>query len=420
MDEQIFKDLTGEMKNLTGRLDELPNKEQWGKTQAELADLKTKAAAVPVMQTEIDELRAALKANLGKSGADDFRHDLEMFVKAAFHVRKGLRIPEFLTKAVADYVTDVDAQGGYLVPRGVTDEVIKLVLRHGQIWPRVKKYTIPAGMQIRAPHEVTLASVTWRKPKHLSSGLGQGGISTEIDPAVVWGGDTLIPSWINGQVWIANEAMTAPGISIPQNLVEQIMAQIIRKLECGIISGYVGTATAGTGFTAPHNGLLYATNVYSQTEAATVTLALIDKFIGESIYDIEGAGDTGVYKIITTDAVAQALKGTLTQQGLDWGNVAKGAVPQLRGYEFITTPFARRAAGGTHGTAVRNHIILTPLERIAVAWSGEFRVDFNPSAGGASGQGWLSNETGLLCGTHADFTIGNPYTHSKTVFTALA
>ena len=404
MDEKVFSELTGEMKNLSAKLDGLPSKDQWQSAQNEISTLKAASAQVPVLQSDIAELRKALNANLGPSGAEDFEAVLDVFVKAAWHQKRGKAMPSWLEKAAADYVSDVDAQGGYLVPRLVSNEVIKLLLRHGQIWPNVTKFTLPAGNTMRVPHEITLASTNWARRT-------QGSAATEVDPAVVWGGDTLNPQFCHGYVKIANEAFTAQGISIPNELSMQLMTQVVRRIENGIIAGYVGSPTQFTGRTAPHNGLLRATNVYEQSAAATVTLALISKFIGESIVDHEGCGDTDEYFLITTDVVAQTLKGVLTQQGQDWGNVALGTSPRLQGYRFVTTPFATKA----NPTATRNHIILSPLEKIMVGWSGNFRVDFNDR-----GDGWTSNETWLMVGTHADFTIGNPYMHSYARFTALA
>jgi len=408
MGDQIL-DLTNKVQDVAAKLDKIPSIEDVQKAQA---DAKAAAARVEalngdlgVVQNDIAAMRQMLEAGLGKSGAQDLEHEMDMFVKAAWHANRGRKMPQWLEQKAAQFIsTDVDAQGGYLVPRSVSDQIIELVLRHGQIWPLVTKFTLPAGNTIRVPNEVTLANTVWSR-------RSQGAALTESDAGTEWGGDTLNPQYCHGFVKLANEVFTAFGISIPNAMTMQLLKQVVRRLENGIIAGYVGSPTQYTGRTAPHNGILRATNVYEQSAAATVTYALVSKFIGESIVDHEGCGDTDEYVIITTDAVAQTLKGTLTQQGMNWGDVSQGPFPRLQGYRFVTTPFAVKA----NPTAVRNHIILSPIEKVMVAWDGAFRVDFNDR-----GDGWNDNETWLKVGTYADFTIGNPYMHSYARFTALA
>lgn len=410
--DEVIKGLADGVKDIGARLDKVPTMEDLEKSRAEAKAAQEQALAVKeqldVATNDLVSLRKMLEHNLGKSGAMDFNRELDLFVKAVWHQKARRKMPQWLEKAAADYVTDVDATGGYLAPTLLANEVIKLSLAHGQIFPAVNKVTVPPGTAIVFPYESVLASVAWRAGT--SSGI-QGLAGTEVDPHVAWGADTLRPEWINGYVKISNEAMTSPGISIPQNLAMQLVAQIVRKIEFGILKGYVGTATAHTGRTAPHNGVLYASSVNEQAAAATVTLALVDKFIGECLADHEGSANTDENTLVTTPAVAHQLKTGLTQQGMDWGNVAQGIFPVLRGYRFLTSPFVTRA----NPTAVRNHILMTPLQKVTVAWSGSFGIDFNDR-----GEGWTSNETWLMVGTHADFTLGNPAMHHKAVFTALS
>ena len=417
MDEQI-KGLADDVKSVAARLDAIPNIDEIQKSMAEskaAAEAAQKTAAeLGVMSNDLNGIRKMLEHGLGASGAQDFDHELNSFVKAVYHAKRGMRMPDWLSKAAHDYVTDIDARGGYLVPRLLANEITKLTLVHGQVWPLVNKVTIPAGVQFTVPWESVLSTATWR---HGGAGTAQGTAGTEVDPGVEWGADVLAPKWLHGIKWISNEAMTAPGISIPQNLAMQLVAQIIRGIERAIIAGYRGTPTAATGRNAPSHGLLYNGSVQSQSAAATVTLALIDKFIGECLDDHEGSADTQENYLLTTHAVGHQLKSTLTQQGLDWGNVARGTYERLRGYQFVMNPFVTRA----QPTAVRNHIILSPLGKITVGWSGQIVIDFNDRAIGATtAVGWTANETGLLVGTHADYGLGNPAMHHKAVFTALA
>ena len=416
MDEKLIKsveELGGQVNTLASELPDIKAAAaDIEKTKADLADMQENAtmnkAEIDRIGKDITEFRAMLEHNLGKSGANDWRKEFSDFVKAVYHVKQGKEIPDFC-KAAADFVADVDAQGGYLFPRYVADEVTKLTLTHGQIWPNLFKFTMPAGAEIRVPWESTLGDVAFRSGA--TGAPGQGTAGTEEATPHAWGADTLRPDWVHAYVKIANEALTQPGISIADQLAMNLASKIIRKIEFGVLAGYDGTPTQKTNATAPHDGILYATNVNTQTPMATVTRALINTFIGECITDHEGAADTSENFLITTPSVAHVLKGTLTQQGLNWGDVAAGINQNTyEGYRFLTSPLSKRV----RSTSEHDYIVLSPLNKIKVAWTGNFSVGFNDSLG------WASNETWMMVSTHADYSLGNPDMHHCGSFTAYA
>jgi len=231
-----------------------------------------------------------------------------------------------------------------------------------------------------------------------------------MDPVPVFGADTIFPDWIRGWQPIANEAMTTSGISLPDTIALQLTTQIVRRIEQAVIKGYDGTATQHTNATDPKDGILYAANVNLQTPMATVTYALVKTFIGECLADNEGAGDRDSMIILTNPAVAEVLKGNMTQTGMTWGDPALGYGERLHGYRFITHPVVKR----TRTTDIRDYIIMSPLEKIRVGWTGQFFVNFNDSVN------FTSNETLLMVSTHADYGLGNPDMHHNASFTALA
>jgi HK97 family phage major capsid protein len=397
MEERIYDELTDRVKAVAENVEKVAViREDVEKIKAELAETREAKSATEAqlekMAADVAEYRAMLDADLGKSGSDDFRSVFNQFVKAVYHRQKGLPMPAHLEKAAADYVTSTDATGGYLVPTLVGDQVQQMTLRSGQLWPHLNKVTIPAGVAVKMPYESTLASVAWR--------VSQGGAGTEIDPNVAWGADTLRPSWINGYAKVANEAMTAPGISIPDNIAMQLMGQIVRKIEYGVLLGDDSASAY------PHDGLLVASSVNSQTALATPTLANVANFIGECIADHEGSGDTSENFLVTTDAVAHVLKSAASATGANaWGDPVSGVPAQLFGYRLITSP---------HAISTTNRLLMSPLGKITVGWTGQFSVSFNESLG------WASNETWMMVSTHADFGIGNPDLHHKAVVTALS
>ncbi len=394
MDEKLITDLTNEVKGVAAdvaKVQALP--EDMAAAKADLENIKTATAAtnaeLGVIAKDLAEHKAILRDSLGKAGAQDFREEFNNFIKAVYHTQKGIPMPKFLTKAAADYVTDVDAQGGYLVPGAVAAEVTKLTLMHGQIWPKVKKSTMPAGQPMDVPWESTLASVTVRP--------AQGGTGTPIDPAIVWGADTLALAWYYGFGKIANEAMTAPGISIPDNVLMQINSQLVRRIEQTIVAG----DDSGTD---PHDGILVATDVNSHTAMATPTWKLVHTFVGECLAANEGAEATEENQIILTASAAHVLKG-LAQGQWSWGDPAGGIPANLLGYELLTSP---------HALSTTHRAIMAPLGKLTVGWTGAFSVSFNESLG------WTANETWVRASTHADIGLGNPDMYHKAVFTGLA
>jgi len=397
MDEKMITDLGEQIKGVADDLTAVKAEAaEVAKVKAELAEQKGAHAValkdIDQMASDVANMRAQLKDLYGKSGATDWKNEFGNFLKAVYHIQKNIPAPEWLSKAVDDYATDSDGAGGYLVPTLVGDAVNKLTLRHGFIFPKLNKVTIPAGVNVKMPWESTLASVAWRST--------QGGSGTEIDPAIVWGNDTLNATWINGHAKISNEAMRAPGISIPDNIAMQLTAQIVRKIEQGVI---IGDDSASA---YPHDGLLIASSVNSQSALATPTLALVATFIAQCLADHEGSGDTMENSLITTDAVAFQLKSGASAAGLNaWGDPSTGVPPSLFGYELLTSPFA---------ISTTNRLILSPLNKITVGWTGAFSVSFNESLG------WTSNETWLQVSTHADYALGNPAMHHKAVVTALS
>jgi len=395
MEDFKMSDLANEVKAVAGDLGEVKaTLSDYSEAKAELEKLRSEHGEVKAdLTAALDQLanhKASLRDLYGKSGADDWRLEFSNFVKAVYHVQKGLRVPTWLQKAADDYAVDVDASGGYLVPTLVGDAVTKLTLRHGQIWPNVNKVTVPDGVNIKYPWESTLASVGFETT--------QGTAGDEIDPAIVWGNDTLRSAWLAGYAKVANEAMTAPGISIPDNIAMQLMGQLVRKIEQGII---VGDDSASA---YPHDGILNATGVNSQSALATATLANAATFVGECLADHEGSGDTAENFIITTDAVAFQMK-SAAQAEYTWGNPETGTPGNLFGYRFITSPFC---------ISTTNRMIMSPLGKITVGWSGNFRISFNESLG------WTANETWLMASTHADWGLGNTDMHHMAVVTALS
>ena len=183
----------------------------------------------------------------------------------------------------------------------------------------------------------------------------------------------------------------------------------VRAIEAGVLVGDAGS-------NHPHDGIIHSaddgtsSDVHAQDALATPTFALVSTFIGQSIADVEGAADRSEYQLITTDAVAnvlasQAVGASELTGMLTWGDPRNGVPSRLMGYDFLTHP---------NCYSTTNRIVLAPLRKIVVAWSGSWIVDFNAFSG------WTANETWMMVKTHADYGLGNVRQISEATVTALA
>lgn len=410
MDEKMLQQIADDAKFVR---DELPGLRalpaEVEATKAKLGDTLAKveatAAQVDALAKDMTESRKLLETRLGKSGADDWEKFLGDTIRATYMRKRYGHIPENrnITKAAADYVTTTDASAGVFVPTILDPQVREILQINGQLWNKVQKFTLPPGKAIDMPWENTLATASVR--------VAQGGALTQDAGPIAFGKDTLRTALVNDFVIFATELLDSADINVGTVFAQQMIRQIVRKMEYGLILG----TTSGSAW--PHMGIINATSVNSQTTMATVTMALVNTFIGECIADYEGAYDQASNCFVTTPAVAHQMSGltvgTSAASWYTWGDPVNGRPPRVFGYELVVTP---------HAISTTNRAILSPLSQIKVAWSGGFTIDFNPWASGiaAAGDGWASNETAMKVFTYYDYGLGNPDQHHFAVFTALA
>jgi HK97 family phage major capsid protein len=362
----------------------------------ELEDTK---AQITGLAADVSQYRALTERMYGKSGGEDYRHQLGNFIKAAYHKQRNLPMPSEL-KAAADYVTTTDAQGGYLVPDGLRPAITAITEVHGKIFPRVTKVTIPPGQAVDVPYDSTLPTMTWR--------TSQGSAGTEDAGPIAFGADTLRGAWLHDYVKLSNELLTSSSISIADAFAVRMISKGVRAIETGIL---VGDDSGDH----PHDGIITdagsgSPTVHTQSPLATPTFANVATFFAESIEDHEGLADETENVFITTPSVAvrlateavgsSELKGMLT-----WGDPRNGVPGSILGYDFIRHP-------ACYSTTHR--VVLAPLSKIVVGWTGTFSIDFNAFSG------WTHNETWMMVSTHADYVLGNKDMYSHAVVTALS
>ncbi|HOX27465.1 MAG TPA: phage major capsid protein [Candidatus Krumholzibacteria bacterium] len=418
MDEKIITDLATQVKGVATDVEALKaakmvNPDELAKARSDMEALaerhKATAAQLDAVARDVAEFRKMAQNEYGKSGAVDYSVEFGKFIQAAYHtkINKDKPLPDHL-KAVADYVTTTDAQGGIFVPTLLDPMVRRIIEIHGRMWPYTRKIIVPAGQLIEVPFDSTLPTMTWR--------ASQGTALTEDAGPIAVGDDDLRPVLLADYVAIANELLGSAVINIGEFFATRMISKGIRAIEKGFLLG--NTTTTG-----PHNGVITLADAGSSgspfegTALATPTFALMAGFIAECNASFEGSGDTSAYQLVTTQAVAnklaaQAVGASELTGMLVWGSPRDGIPSRLMGYDLVISP---------HCVSTTNRVVMINLSNVVVAWTGGFAVDFNPYGyASATAGGWGSNETLMKVQTHADYGLGNLTQIGEAVVTALA
>lgn len=383
---------------------------------AELTELKTKAAALEVeiakgkADVELIQAKAAaeleiIKAALadthgGKSGAEDWAHDMGVFVRAAFlHEKKNIKTDETFKngKPAADFVgktahtfTTTDATfSGNLLPTILLPGIRELMDIYGRLYPRVTKFTVPPGQSARVNSEGLQPAAAWRAT--------QGGAMTEEAVGATYTTDTLVTQLLYVYQTIANELLVNPSINYGAVAATAGVKACIRKLEYDMLAAA----------SAPSAGVV--ANSTAQTTMASATFALIGAFIKESIADNAWAVDTtkNCLFLHPRDVITLALQavGATELTGmLVWGDPRRGIPTTLLGYEVIVHP------GCNNGT--NNYAFLGDPAAIYLAETGNFGIDFSGEVA------FKDFETAMRVYTHADWSVMQPTEWHRAIVTA--
>jgi len=353
-----------------------------------LSELQTSNAQVV---KDVVEMRAYLEAEHGKSGAQDFEHEMSKFISKAFkHNKTNKTSAGFNEKAVADYTTTTDATAGYLVDDILAKEIFGIGDAYGNILPRTTQITVPAGTTLKVNKDLLLPIATWRA-------TGQGVAMDEDESTFAQA--TLTPALLGSYVKIANELLDSPDIGFGGIMSARMARSILLAKETAILAGDLENAE-------PTDGLLnggLATN--DQTAITTLGFDDVAAFLGECIVDYAPSGNPAENQILMTQGEYLGLIASgaiLTTPGFSFSDPANEQPARIYGYEIVTHP------------QMSGFIALGNLKDILVANSGQMSVDFNPYAT----TGWTANETWMRVFTHCDYEIMQPNQWSKATIDA--
>jgi len=400
--ETKFVDMTERMADAVEKFNGLAEAQQ--KAQEDSNDLR-KIFITEQEKTalELVELRAFLTNKHGKSGADDWRRELQNFIVGVFYAKQGLPLPDGAKLAndheikAADFTTTTGATAGYLVPDFLMPDIMELARIHGNLYPLIgNKYTLPAGASLKVNSELALPSAYWRR--------AQGGAITEA--SATYAQDTITSVLCGSIVKITNELLSQPGVGFADSISVKMVSAVVRAMETGIISG---DTTGADDTDPPSEGIINDSGTNSQTDISNSTPAKLLAFLTECVADYEASSRMGENVLILSPAKLFAMaQDALTATGLTsmltFGDIHKGIPPTFFGYPIIMHPGAQ--------VSTTHYGILTNPGALVLGESGQMAIDLNPL-----GDGWSSNESWLRVMTHVDWSMGQPKAHHYAEYT---
>lgn len=355
-------------------------------TDAKVAQFEARALAAEQKAEALDkaltdrmsEVQALMqvKGTPANEAAELVKGFQQFLHEAYMHKKFGKAMSEVHQKAVADFVTTVDATAGYLVPRIYSGLITEANEMYGALMPLLtNKVTVPAGVTMPVNSMSTRPSATWDL---------QGVAMDEAE--YVYAQDTVTPKRLSLFVKASNEMLAAPATGFSTNLTNAFLKAIVKAKETAIFVGAAGDTTA------PSDGILVKSGVSDQTNLAS-TIAALWTFIGESIVDNAELADMSNSVIFLTPAKYNTLVGTIS------GDASTGIATFVNG-QFKVGGYPVYQHPATLISTTHWVTMFSPQD-VVVADSGNIAFDFNPF-----GEGWTHNETWIRAVTHMDWSLG--------------
>lgn len=330
----------------------------------------------------IDGTKAAAAARLGKSGAEDFFSGLADIARAAVTRAGG---PSY-AKAADLLSISTDARGGYIVPDDYATQLDDMLTAYGDLLGMVRFVQGEPGRPLHVPYWSTAPEASWQTT--------EGGEMTEADAQVARA--TLTPRVLGAYSTFSNELLAVQkSVDLGAVIANQLVTSIGEKLEYALL---LGDDSAGA---YPHDGLLVASGVNSQTALATPTAANLWTFIRESLEDVPGLID-GESVLVTTPAVWAALLSSSAVN--EYTSSADGAGRRFAGWRVAVSPAA---------ISTTNRVLMLNPKSVWVARS-QYLLDVDPFGL------FTSNRSRMRVVAHVDYAVPQPANVSKAVITAMS
>jgi HK97 family phage major capsid protein len=255
----------------------------------------------------------------GSGGLMDEREAFEEigeFTKAVV----GQRFGKPLTKVAAPWEIETDARGGFLVPVQVANYIDALLRPEGGLLARCMWHNTEPGRDFRIPSFSTAPVADW-----------QDGENTNLDELDVAVAAMDIKSHAcGGYLDCSWQLMHQSAFDVGRHVVGELWNATRQKIETALVQAE-GGVSAG-----PYDGLLHAAG-NTQDALATVTSALVSKFVWESIEDAPSLSVDGVLALHPTCFEALAASDSSTNYT---GRLRHGSdgLPWFGEYPVIRTP----------------------------------------------------------------------------------
>lgn len=353
---------------------------------------------------DIAAIKQALTAQHGKSGGEDWLHEMAKFLTSVFCSKHGMRVPESARmsdgtklddlaveneKAAADFTTGSSAApyAGYLLPEILRPGVIELKDIYGNLYPKLTTFQTPAGVNVHMPKDAASPAAVYRV-------AGQVATMGEEATPMTFGRGTINTMLIGRYIQIANELLNNPSVGFGAVATVRMLRAILKGTEKGVLQGDAGVD-------APSDGLLIDSSVNDQGNIATATFANVVSFLQACITDDNSASDARGKTILMDPSsllslASEAVGDSELTGMLVWGNPRTGAPTTLLGYEIMSHP--------SMVVSAQPYIGLADLSNIFLGEDPSFTVDINPWLK----DGFVENASWLRVFTHNDWELGQP------------
>jgi len=290
------------------------------KNQAKLREINEKSRKIEELETRYNSLEADLKRGLGGEEKQAKTNELKAF---EIYLRKQ---SQFLGQEELKYLrTDVDSQGGYLLPTELDAEIIKKITEISNI-RSVARIRPMSSKSLGMPTRSTIVSAGM---------VGEG--QTDTYSNSTYGLEKLYAK--KGQVTVASTIEELEDTSFDvANLIMQDVGEEMAQLE--------GTQfTLGSGAGNNCEGFMTNANI------AEVNSSIADAITFDSLITLTGELKTGYTPIYgmnrKTLAIVRKLKDGSGQYIWQAGNLSAGVPNQILGYNYIEIPDMPNIGAGT-------------------------------------------------------------------------
>jgi len=249
-----------------------------------VAMYKSLEGDIGVLQNDIAAIRNMQGLTERPRGPVDYAA-IGSFIRVAINAKLGG--PSAMQKVAAPWSIDVDARGGYTVPPQISAFIDAILRPEGSLLAACTQHTGEPGRDYRLPYYSTAPTAGWQPAENQDL--------AELDVAI--NAIDRPPIALGGYLDVSHQLLYGQSaFDVGMAVVGEIYNAARQAFELALVRGEGGVD-------APYDGLIESA-ANTQSSLATVTPALVSKFIWESIEDAPGLVGG---KLVMSPAVFEAL-----------------------------------------------------------------------------------------------------------------